>query len=88
MVAVALAWGWTGFAALLALGFHGAMRPGELIDLRVDSVLLPEDLMHAAPHGFVVRNSTLELALRCSPRICLAQNSSMSLARVPVFHPI
>ena len=29
-----------------------------------------------APHGFVVRNSTIELALRCNPRMCLAQNSS------------
>ena len=53
-VVVALSWGWLSLGALLALGFHTALRPGEMLNLRVSDVLFPEDLMHSREHGFVV----------------------------------
>jgi len=57
MVALALAWRWPLFAVLLTLGYHAALRPGELLKLEVADVLLPEDLLHGLAHGFVLLRS-------------------------------
>lgn len=53
-IAAALGWSWRSLAALLAVAFHAALRPGEFIALRVRDILLPEQLYHGLNHGFVV----------------------------------
>ena len=51
---VALAWKWIDFAALLLIGFHAALRPGEMVALKRRTLLLPEDLLGPAEIGFVI----------------------------------
>ncbi|CAE7454060.1 SUF4 [Symbiodinium sp. CCMP2592] len=52
-VAVALLWQWPHFAAALLLGFHGLLRPGELLSLRRKDLILPRDLLTAVPLAYV-----------------------------------
>lgn len=43
MVSLALAWGWTRWAALTSLAYHGAMRIGEPLKAARQDLLLPRD---------------------------------------------
>lgn len=54
MAALAFAWDWPELATALLLGFYAALRPGELLALRVGDVLTPDQLLHGLAHGFVV----------------------------------
>ena len=51
---VALAWGWVDFAVVLLLGFHCALRPGEMVALRRRCLVLPSDMLTPLDLGFVV----------------------------------
>eukprot|EP00438_Fugacium_kawagutii_P011481 Skav211699 [mRNA] locus=scaffold1535:189530:207134:+ [translate_table: standard] len=43
MVSLALTWGWTRWAALTSLTYHGAMRIGEPLKATREDLLLPQD---------------------------------------------
>ena len=52
-LAVAFAWGWPRFAAALLLGFHGLLRPGEILGLRRRDLILPRDLLSTTRIAYV-----------------------------------
>ncbi|CAE7245675.1 SUF4 [Symbiodinium sp. CCMP2456] len=52
-IAVALLWQWPLFAAALLVGFHGLLRPGEILSLRRRDLLLPRDLLSCTPVAYV-----------------------------------
>ena len=71
-VAVACLWQWPHFAAALLLGFHGLLRPGELLFLRRRDLILLRDLLtsaHFCSTGlrdhFGVENSQVSPATAC-----------------------
>lgn len=44
MLVVCLLWGWRDVAGMLALGFGGLLRPGEMVAARRSDLLLPRDV--------------------------------------------
>ena len=52
-VAIALAWNWPFFVAAILLGFHGLLRPGEILALRRQDLILARDLVTSVPLAYV-----------------------------------
>ncbi|CAE7435043.1 unnamed protein product [Symbiodinium necroappetens] len=52
-ITVALLWQWPHFAAALLVGFHGLLRPGEILKLRRRDLLLPRDLLTCTQVAYV-----------------------------------
>eukprot|EP00438_Fugacium_kawagutii_P025929 Skav202348 [mRNA] locus=scaffold2638:236849:237829:- [translate_table: standard] len=44
-VALSLIWGWPIFAAALLMGFHGLLRPNEILPLNRSDLVLPRDVL-------------------------------------------
>ena len=49
MLVTCLSWGWSRMAGMLALGFGGLLRPGELMAGKREDLLLPRDTGHSVP---------------------------------------
>lgn len=77
-VALALLWHWKRFAGALLLGFHGLLRPSEILPLRRGHLVLPRDVLSAEPVGYIkiVQSKTSRFMLRQHSRI----SDGMSLA--------
>ena len=52
-VAVSLMWGWTSFAAGLALCWGALLRPGEFLAAIRKDLLLPTDVSSAVPYALL-----------------------------------
>lgn len=70
-VALCLLWQWRNFAGALLLGFHGLLRPSEIIPLRRAHLVLPRDVLSADPIGYIkiIQSKTSRFMLRQHSRI-------------------
>lgn len=53
MLSLAVSWGWWRWAAITALGYHGAMRIGEVLRSTRADLMLPEEALLSMPVCFV-----------------------------------
>ena len=70
-VSLALLWNWRYFAAAILLGFHGLLRPNELLPLKRADLVLPRDVLSPELVAYVklVRTKTSRFMLRQHARI-------------------
>ena len=69
MISVAIMWGWMSTAGLLALGFGGLLRPGEMVAALRQDLLLPSDT------GFTTSFVLLSIREPKSIHLCAATDS-------------
>lgn len=70
-VALALLWRWNKFACALLLGFHGLLRPSEILPLQRCHLVLPRDVLSEDPVNYVqiLHSKTSRFMLRQHARI-------------------
>ena len=70
-VALSLLWRWEKFACALLLGFHGLLRPSEILPLRRCHLVLPRDVLSQDPVSYVqiLHSKTSRFMLRQHARI-------------------
>eukprot|EP00438_Fugacium_kawagutii_P004250 Skav217520 [mRNA] locus=scaffold647:242806:246940:- [translate_table: standard] len=70
-VSLALLWGWKCFAAAILLGFHGLLRPNEILPLKRGDLVLPRDVLSPELVCYVklVRTKTSRFMQRQHARI-------------------
>lgn len=70
-VALAILWHWKKFACAMLLGFHGLLRPSEILPLRRCHLVLPRDVLSSDPVSYVqiMHSKTSRFMLRQHARI-------------------
>lgn len=70
-VSLALLWEWPRFAGAMLLGFHGLLRPAEILPLRRQDLILPRDVMSSEAICYVkiLHSKTSRFMLRQHSRI-------------------
>eukprot|EP00438_Fugacium_kawagutii_P006830 Skav227028 [mRNA] locus=scaffold456:256501:257304:+ [translate_table: standard] len=70
-VALALVWEWPLFAAALLMGFHGLLRPNEILPLKRSDLVLPRDVLSTEQICYVklITSKTSRFMLRQHARI-------------------
>ena len=70
-VALGLLWRWPHFVAVLLLGFHGLLRPSEILSLRRGDLVLPRDVLSNEKICYVkiIRSKTSRFMMRQHARI-------------------
>eukprot|EP00438_Fugacium_kawagutii_P000101 Skav218715 [mRNA] locus=scaffold1346:664540:668773:+ [translate_table: standard] len=70
-VALSLLWQWPLFAAALLMGFHGLLRPNEILPLKRSELVLPRDVLSCEQICYVklIKSKTSRFMLRQHARI-------------------
>ena len=70
-VSLCILWSWKKVAAVLLLGFHGLLRPNEILPLRRADLVLPRDVLSTEPIAYVriLHSKTSRFMLRQHSRV-------------------
>ncbi len=70
-ISLSLLWGWRKFAGAMLLGFHGLLRPAEILPLRRSDLVLPRDVLSDERILYVkiLRSKTSRFMLRQHARV-------------------
>ena len=70
-VSLCILWSWKKVAAVLLLGFHGLLRPNEILPLRRADLVLPRDVLSTEPIAYVCipHSKTSRFMLRQHSRV-------------------
>lgn len=70
-ISLSLLWGWYKFAGAMLLGFHGLLRPSEILPLKRSDLVLPRDVLSDERICYVkiLRSKTSRFMLRQNARV-------------------
>ena len=70
-ISLSLLWGWYKFAGAMLLGFHGLLRPSEILPLKRSDLVLPRDVLSDERICYVkiLRSKTSRFMLRQHARL-------------------
>ena len=70
-ISLSLLWGWYRFTGAMLLGFHGLLRPSEILPLRRSDLVLPKDVLSDEQICYVkiLRSKTSRFMLRQHARV-------------------